>query len=153
MYQLRRTYATDLVNAGVSLQAPHEAAWSRLLPKMSLRCGQLFDSTVRTEYERALDLAKARIGPMNTGPLNRPHNAAAGGHHEWRWAGNTRGSKPVGWRLLPSSTCPKRLIPTPIYVSTAPATATTTLTHPFSLPNAVMWKVQLITGHARIHGC
>lgn len=31
---------------------------------MSLRYGRLFDSTVRDEYERALDLAKQRIGAM-----------------------------------------------------------------------------------------
>ena len=32
--------------------------------EMSLRYGRLFDSTVRDEYERALDLAKQRIGAM-----------------------------------------------------------------------------------------
>jgi hypothetical protein len=31
---------------------------------MSLRYGRLFDQTVRAEYERALDLAKTRIGPL-----------------------------------------------------------------------------------------
>ena len=56
-HQLRHTYATALVNAGVSLQAlmallGHQSA------EMSLRYGRLFDATVRTEYERALDLAK-----------------------------------------------------------------------------------------------
>jgi len=56
-HQLRHTYATALVNAGVSLQAlmallGHHSA------EMSLRYGRLFDATVRTEYERALDLAK-----------------------------------------------------------------------------------------------
>ena len=34
--------------------------------KLSLRYGRLFDTTVRAEYERALDLAKARIGPLPT---------------------------------------------------------------------------------------
>ena len=37
---------------------------------MSLRYGHLFDTTIRAEYERALDLAKNRIGalpqPANT---------------------------------------------------------------------------------------
>jgi len=56
-HQLRHTYATALVNAGVSLQAlmvllGHASA------EMSLRYGRLFDSTVRAEYERALELAK-----------------------------------------------------------------------------------------------
>ncbi len=31
---------------------------------MSLRYGRLFDATVREEYERALTLAKARLGPV-----------------------------------------------------------------------------------------
>jgi hypothetical protein len=32
--------------------------------EMSLRYGRLFDATVREEYERALTLAKARLGPV-----------------------------------------------------------------------------------------
>ncbi|GAA1228336.1 tyrosine-type recombinase/integrase [Rhodoglobus aureus] len=66
-HQLRHTYATALVNAGVSLQALI-ALLGHVSAQMSLRYGQLFDSTIRTEYERALDLAKAHIGPMNTSP-------------------------------------------------------------------------------------
>ena len=66
-HQLRHTYATALVNAGVSLQAlmvilGHSSA------EMSLRYGRLFDSTVRDEYERALDLAKQRIGALPPTP-------------------------------------------------------------------------------------
>jgi integrase len=62
-HQLRHTYATALVNAGVSLQTlmvllGHQSA------EMSLRYGRLFDATVRTEYERALTLAKERLGPV-----------------------------------------------------------------------------------------
>ena len=34
---------------------------------MSLRYGKLFDSTVRTEYEHALTLAKQRLGTMPSG--------------------------------------------------------------------------------------
>ncbi|WP_448074086.1 tyrosine-type recombinase/integrase [Georgenia yuyongxinii] len=56
-HQLRHTYATALVNAGVSLQALM-ALLGHASAEMSLRYGRLFDSTVRTEYERALDLAK-----------------------------------------------------------------------------------------------
>jgi integrase len=64
-HQLRHTYATALVNAGVSLQAlmallGHQSA------EMSLRYGRLFDATVRTEYERALDLAKQNIPTLDT---------------------------------------------------------------------------------------
>jgi integrase len=62
-HQLRHTYATALVNSGVSLQhlmvlLGHQA------PEMSLRYGRLFDATVRESYQRALTLAKARIGPV-----------------------------------------------------------------------------------------
>ena len=67
-HQLRHTYATALVNAGVSLQALM-ALLGHVSATMSLRYGQLFDSTVRTEYERALDLAKSHIGPL---PADRP---------------------------------------------------------------------------------
>lgn len=56
-HQLRHTYATALVNAGVSLQALM-ALLGHVSAEMSLRYGRLFDSTVRTEYERALELAK-----------------------------------------------------------------------------------------------
>lgn len=62
-HQLRHTYATALVNAGCSLQAlmallGHQSA------AMSLRYGRLFDATVRADYERALELAKSRLGPV-----------------------------------------------------------------------------------------
>ena len=59
-HQLRHTYATALVNAGVSLQALM-ALLGHASAEMSLRYGRLFDATVRTEYERALDLAKQSI--------------------------------------------------------------------------------------------
>jgi hypothetical protein len=39
---------------------------------MTLRYAQLFDATVRTEYERALDLAKSQIGPLPTGRPGLP---------------------------------------------------------------------------------
>lgn len=67
-HQLRHTYATALVNAGVSLQALM-ALLGHVSAEMSLRYARLFDTTVRTEYERALDLAKSRIGPL---PAGRP---------------------------------------------------------------------------------
>jgi hypothetical protein len=62
-HQLRHTYATALVNSGVSLQhlmvlLGHQSA------EMSLRYGRLFDATVRESYERALALAKTRLGPI-----------------------------------------------------------------------------------------
>jgi len=64
-HQLRHTYATALVNAGVSLQALM-ALLGHVSAEMSLRYAHLFDTTVRAEYERALALAKTRIGPMPT---------------------------------------------------------------------------------------
>ena len=62
-HQLRHTFATAMVNAGVSLQSLM-ALLGHVSAEMSLRYGRLFDTTVRAEYERALDLAKARIGPL-----------------------------------------------------------------------------------------
>jgi hypothetical protein len=52
-----------MVNAGVSLQALM-ALLGHVSGEMSLRYVRLFDTTVCAEYERALDLAKARIGPL-----------------------------------------------------------------------------------------
>jgi len=62
-HQLRHTYATALVNAGVSLQALM-ALLGHVSATMSLRYGRLFDATVRADYERALALAKQRLGPV-----------------------------------------------------------------------------------------
>lgn len=63
-HQLRHTYATAMVNAGVSLQALM-ALLGHQTAEMSLRYGRLFDATVRADYERALAQAKAHLG----GPL------------------------------------------------------------------------------------
>jgi hypothetical protein len=62
-HQLRHTYATALVNAGVSLQALM-ALLGHVSAGMSLRYGRLFDATVRADYEKALALAKERLGPV-----------------------------------------------------------------------------------------
>jgi integrase len=62
-HQPRHTYATALVNAGVSLQALM-ALLGHQTAEMSLRYGHLFDATVRADYERALALAKERLGPV-----------------------------------------------------------------------------------------
>jgi len=50
---------------------------------MSLRYARLFDATVRTEYERALELAKSQIGPL---PAGRPGLPIAGltGGKDWK---------------------------------------------------------------------
>lgn len=59
-HALRHTYATALVNAGVSLQALMQLL-GHVSAAMSLRYGRLFDTTVREEYERALTQAKAAL--------------------------------------------------------------------------------------------
>jgi hypothetical protein len=50
--------------------------------EMSLRYAHLFDSTVRTEYERALDLAKSQIGPVSSGRTALPLVDVTGG--DWK---------------------------------------------------------------------
>ena len=80
-HQLRHTFATAMVNAGVSLQSLM-ALLGHVSAEMSLRYGRLFDATMRAEYERALDLAKARIGPLPDGRRRIP--VAADG--DWRQA-------------------------------------------------------------------
>jgi hypothetical protein len=49
--------------------------------EMSLRYAHLFDTTVRTEYERALDLAKTRIGAL---PAPN-HACTAGPEPQMEW--------------------------------------------------------------------
>ena len=81
-HMLRHTYATALVNAGCSLQALM-ALLGHVSAAMSLRYGRLFDATVRDEYQRALTLAKAQLGPVL--PADRtqlPVAALTGGN--WR---------------------------------------------------------------------
>ena len=68
-----------MVNAGVSLQALM-ALLGHVSAEMSLRYGRLFDTTVRAEYERALDLAKARIGPLP----ERQRRIPVTGDGDWR---------------------------------------------------------------------
>ena len=62
-HQLRHTFATALVNSGCSLQSLM-AMLGHVSAEMSLRYGRLFDATVRADYERALTLAKERLGPV-----------------------------------------------------------------------------------------
>lgn len=79
-HQLRHTYATAMVNSGVSLQALM-ALLGHQTAEMSLRYGRLFDATVRADYERALTLAKERLGPV----LPAAATALPGGEHgDWR---------------------------------------------------------------------
>jgi len=81
-HQLRHTYATALVNAGVSLQALM-ALLGHMSAEMSLRYGRLFDTTVRTEYERALDLAKQQARTPANGRINLRLTDITGGK-DWK---------------------------------------------------------------------
>jgi integrase len=62
-HQLRHTFATALVNSGCSLQSLM-AMLGHVSAEMSLRYGRLFDATVRADYDKALTLAKERLGPV-----------------------------------------------------------------------------------------
>ena len=76
------TYATALVNAGVSLQALM-ALLGHVSAEMSLRYGRLFDTTVRAEYERALELAKQQARTPATGGISLPLTDITGGA-DWK---------------------------------------------------------------------
>ena len=80
-HQLRHTFATALVNAGVSLQSLM-ALLGHVSAEMSLRYGRLFDQTVRAEYERALELAKVRIGPLPDNKRRIPLRGDGDWRHE-----------------------------------------------------------------------
>lgn len=66
-HALRHTFATGLVNAGVSLQALMQLL-GHVSAAMSLRYGRLFDTTVREEYERALTQTKAQLNAASVTP-------------------------------------------------------------------------------------
>lgn len=88
-HALRHTYATALVNAGVSLQALMQLL-GHASAAMSLRYGRLFDATVRAEYERALIQAKAQLAPAPpagtppVGPARQLPLAAVTGGTDWK---------------------------------------------------------------------
>jgi site-specific recombinase XerD len=58
-HQLRHTYATSLVNAGMSLQALM-ALLGHVRPEMTLRYASLADTTVRDAYDAAMARVRAR---------------------------------------------------------------------------------------------
>src|SRR5450755_2673630 len=81
-HQLRHTYATALVNAGVSLQSLM-VLLGHVSATMSLRYGRLFDTTVKEEYERALTLAKQRLGAAPSNRTSLPLADITGGA-DWK---------------------------------------------------------------------
>ena len=58
-HQLRHTYATSLINAGMSLQALM-ALLGHVTPEMTLRYAALADPTVRAAYDAAITKVRAR---------------------------------------------------------------------------------------------
>jgi integrase len=82
-HQLRHTYATALINSGVSLQALM-AMLGHVSAEMSLRYGRLFDQTVRADYERALTQAKAQLGPVLPSRAQLPITDISGGATDWK---------------------------------------------------------------------
>jgi hypothetical protein len=81
-HQLRHTYATALVNAGVSLQTLL-ALLGHMSAEMSLRYGRLSDATVRAKYERALHLAKQQARIPAPGRRSLPLADSTGGA-DWK---------------------------------------------------------------------
>lgn len=100
-----RSYATALINAGVSLQALM-ALLGHVSTQMSLRYAHLFDSTVRTEYERALDLAKSQIGPLAADRPQLPITDITGS--DWKQAPAIKSRLAGGYclRAPAQGTCP-----------------------------------------------
>jgi len=99
-HQLRHTFATALVNAGCSLQSLM-AMLGHVSAEMSLRYGRLFDATVRADYEKALTLAKDRLGPV------LPERTPVALNTDWREAPLIKARLSGGYcvRTLAQGTC------------------------------------------------
>ena len=104
-HQLRHTYATALVNAGVSLQSLM-ALLGHASAEMSLRYGRLFD----TDRPR-----RVRTGPRprqdpSPHPLHRADQPAPDRHHRRRrLEGHPADQVQAGRRVLPASPSPGRM--------------------------------------------
>lgn len=120
--QLRHTFATALVNSGVSLQSLM-AMLGHVSAEMSLRYGRLFDTTVRAEYERALTQAKAQLGAMP--PPTRPASGPCHCYRPTRTGGKHPASRPAS-PVATASALPRRVpAPTPTSANTARASTPT----------------------------
>lgn len=97
-HQLRHTFATALVNSGVPLQTLMALLGHRSAA-MSLRYGRLFDVTVRADYERALTLAKTRLGPAMPDPPTLPLAEISGPGDDWRQTDTIKGRMAGGYCL------------------------------------------------------
>lgn len=94
---------------------------------MSLRYGRLFDSTVRTEYERALELAKQQTAlqpPAGNSPAGRVQLPLADitGGKDWRTTPLLKSRMAGGFCLRAPARAPAA---TPTSANTAPATGPT----------------------------
>lgn len=69
-HQLRHTYATTLVNAGMSLQALM-ALLGHVTTEMTLRYASLAAPTIRTAYEEAMGKARTRLA-LTIAPVGKP---------------------------------------------------------------------------------
>lgn len=86
-HQLRHTYATALVNAGISVQALMHLLGHATM-EMSLRYGHLFDSTIRQQYDEALAAIKGQYAATM---LDLPGMPKAGPHApDWMLAGKLK---------------------------------------------------------------
>jgi hypothetical protein len=81
-HQLRHTYATTLVNAGISVQALMRLL-GHVTMEMSLRYGHIFDSTVRQQYDEALAKIKHQY---STTMLDLPTHKAGEPDADWMGA-------------------------------------------------------------------
>lgn len=130
-HQLRHTFATAMVNAGCSLQAlmallGHQSA------RMSLRYGRLFYTTVRADYQPALELAKSHLGPvLPEQRITLSLNDIT--HGDWRDAPLIKARLAGGYCLRTQA---QGVCPTPTSANTAPTSAVTTVSLPCSARNA-----------------
>lgn len=69
-HQLRHTFGTSLINAGMSLPALM-ALMGHVTPEMTLRYARLASPTVRAAYERAMDKVRLRQ-PLPLAPAGKP---------------------------------------------------------------------------------
>ncbi|MDA8346976.1 MAG: tyrosine-type recombinase/integrase [Thermaerobacter sp.] len=104
-HQFRHTYATALINAGISLPALMRLL-GHVSATMSLRYGHLFDATVRQQYEAALNAAKSQYSPA----MLEAAATASGGQPEAYWIENdklkTRLAHGYCLRELAQQSCP-----------------------------------------------
>jgi site-specific recombinase XerD len=102
-HQLRHTYATSLVNAGMSLQALM-ALLGHVSTEMTLRYASLAAPAIRTAYEEAMNKARARL-VLPIAPVGQP---IIPGRVEWLRAEMLKTRVAHGYcsRQLAAEACP-----------------------------------------------